>query len=257
MTAPCSERRERLHAYADGELPPREATECRDHVATCPGCAAALAEIAASRRLLAAEGLRWTAPAGLQRRVAAAIAEEAASSRRGKRYGLGRLLDRLGRWSLLPAAAALAASLLIQVIPQGPGDSLAQEVVAGHIRSLLADHLTDVATSDQHTVKPWFSGRVDFAPPVVDLADRQFPLVGGRADYLDGRVVAALVYRHGGHVINLFVWPAPPAPDHARTVDGYSLFAWSRAGLSFWAVSDAEPVVLEEFKDDFTARAPQ
>lgn len=253
--APCPDWRPMLHGLADDELDDEAARACRAHVAACAACATTLADIRALRARLSDPALRWSAPADLRRRIAETLARE--GGRQANRIRPWAILDRLGRWSLLPAAAALAASLLLQITPPASDMALPRDIVAGHIRSLLADHLTDVTTSDQHTVKPWFSGRVDFAPPVIDLADRRFPLVGGRADYLDGRVVAALVYGHGGHVINLFIWPGAPEPDRALGIDGYSLYGWSRAGLTFWAVSDLDPTVLQEFRDDYAARAPK
>jgi anti-sigma factor RsiW len=126
------------------------------------------------------------------------------------------------------------------------------------VRSTLAQHLVDVETSDRHTVKPWFNGKVDFAPPVFDLADAGFPLVGGRLDYLDDRVVAALVYRRNKHVVNLFVWPAKPDVLPARNVAppaGYSIVHWAAGGLQFWAVSDVEPRDLEAFHQAFAKAA--
>jgi anti-sigma factor RsiW len=132
-----------------------------------------------------------------------------------------------------------------------PGSSLEDELISSHVHSLLANHLTDVATSDQHTVKPWFNGKIDFSPPVVDLKARGFPLVGGRVDYLKGRVVAALIYRRSGHVINLFIWPASGPSVPAGEREGYSLLNWSQAGLNFWAVSDLNEPELKQFQQDF------
>jgi anti-sigma factor RsiW len=155
------------------------------------------------------------------------------------------------QWLFVPSLAALAASLFLVLGPIQNHTSIQDEVVAGHVRSLLADHLTDVATSDQHTVKPWFNGKIDFSPPVVDLAPQGFPLVGGRVDYVHGRVVAALVYRRRGHLINVFVWPAPPGPATTTTRDGYNIENWSKDGLTFWAVSDAAADEISGFREAF------
>jgi anti-sigma factor RsiW len=166
-----------------------------------------------------------------------------------------RISGLVRQWLFIPSLAALAASLLLVFSPMQTRTSLQEEVIAGHVRSLLVDHLTDVATSDQHTVKPWFNGKIDFSPPVVDLAPQGFPLVGGRVDYLDGRVVAALVYKRHGHLINVFVWPAPAAASRISSRDGYNIENWSKDGLTFWAVSDTAADDLVRLREAFVQQS--
>jgi anti-sigma factor RsiW len=157
------------------------------------------------------------------------------------------------RW-LMPVAASAVVVLLAVFVAfnQGADNRLTEEVVSSHIRSRLAEHLTDVASSDQHTVKPWFAGKLDFAPPVADLKEQGFPLQGGRLDYLHNRVVAAEVYKRNDHVINLFVWPAAENRNTAKKLSaakGYNVISWENAGMSYCAVSELNPVELREFAD--------
>ena len=151
------------------------------------------------------------------------------------------------------AVGALAASLaLFAFIPQGEG--LEGQLVDAQARSLEAQHLVDIPTSDRHVVKPWFNGKIDFAPPVIDLKDQGYPLVGGRLDRIDGRRVAALVFRHGPHTINLFIWPGDgPASPALEQKDGYNLVHWGAGGLTFWAISDVDASGLTGFQQAYAA----
>lgn len=164
-------------------------------------------------------------------------------------------------WLALAAAVVFAAIIAWNMLPrlQRPGNDqfLATQLIASHVRSLMANHLTDVASSDQHTVKPWLDAKLDFAPAVVGLSSEGFPLIGGRLDYLDNRPVAALIYQRRKHFINLFVWPA--APDETRTPktithQGYQLLHWVDSDFNYWAVSDVNEKDLEAFKQQFEAQ---
>ena len=154
----------------------------------------------------------------------------------------------------LAASIALAVALSVIVVQRSGRDTVEAQIFASHVRSLQVDHLMDVASSDQHTVKPWFAGKLDFSPPVRDLREQGFPLEGGRLDYLDGRSVAALVYKRHQHVINVFVWPqSSTAAESASSRDGYNVLRWSEGGFAFWAISDLNPTELRELAADLRA----
>ena len=261
---PCSEWELMLHGFVDNELDAAHSLQIERHVATCPHCAQQLESLKTLKQRIAQPGVHWRTPDHVRAQVLAAVAQEAAMQARApanQQAARGfNLLEFVRRWLFVPSLAALAASLFLVVGPMNDRSSVSDEVVASHVRSLLVNHLTDVATSDQHTVKPWFNGKIDFAPPVVDLVREGFPLAGGRVDYIGGRVVAALVYKRQSHVINLFVWPAS-SDATATTVrsatsrDGYNLENWRAGGLNFWAVSDGNADDLARFRDAFADRA--
>ena len=238
----CREAEARLGAYLDGELDAARAAEVGAHLEGCAACAALLERHRALRAAIRSELPSYPAPDALRTRVQEAVREAA---------------PRLGaRRATLWRALAVAASALLVVAgtwkvasDRAAGTFLTEEVLAAHVRSLMPGHLTDVASTEQHTVKPWFDGRLDFAPPVVDEAAAGFPLVGGRLDYVGGRPVACLVYGRRLHRINVFVWPdrgGSGGPARAER-NGYYLKRWTRDGMTFWAVSDLNRAELESF----------
>jgi anti-sigma factor RsiW len=253
----CSNWSVALHGYIDYELDAAHAYAFEQHVATCAKCATELASYREMKMLLGKKEVRWPIPYGLHAKILGAIDAEASVPVSSRHVGMRRsslfsLLDFVRQWSFVPSFAALAAALLLVVMPPTQQNLVQEQLLSSHVRSLLVSHLTDVATSDQHTVKPWFNGKIDFSPPVVDLATEGFPLVGGRVDYVGGRVVAALVYRRHGHVINLFIWPSPESASvSAAERDGYSLLSWSKDGLIYWAVSDLAAAEIDKFRELF------
>jgi anti-sigma factor RsiW len=243
-----------VQAEFDGELDAAQAAALAAHRTGCAICRAAAAELAQTRRLLA-DGLYQPLPGDARLRLLARL-RAAAPAPPQAAAPTATLAARLRDWWRLAAgfgagAACAAAVSLLLLAPAAP--SLTGEVVAAHIRALQPGHLDDVASSNQHTVKPWFDGRIDFAPPVKDLAASDYPLIGGRLDYLAGHPVAALVYRHAKHIIDLFIWPAAGTPSAPETAErqGYNIIHWSHQGMSFWAVSDLEPSLLRRFAEEW------
>lgn len=244
----CPDKSVLLHGMLDGELDVVGALAFEAHLKDCPACAAEYRRQQAIRAALRRPEMRDRAPDALRQRIEAMVP-------RPERWW--QRLMRGWRWGGAGAAALAMALALVVMLPRGD-DDLTRQLIDSHVRSLLAEHLTDVPSSDRHTVKPWFIGKIDVAPPVVDLGPQGFPLVGGRLDYLDRRVVAALVYRRREHVINLFVWPQPGTQDTAvamRTEEGYRLLHWTTSGLDFWAVSDVDLSDLEAFQAAYQAGA--
>jgi anti-sigma factor RsiW len=233
----CAQALPLLSAYFDRELDVAKSLEIAAHLRQCDRCSSTVRQHQALRSSMSSGALVFEPPVDLQWRVRKAVRHEV-----GPRSLLA--LSRW-RWAAIPAAAALAGVLSWSIAVQrggSAGESVElAELVSGHVRSLMADHLVDVATSDQHTVKPWFNGKVDFSPPVFDFAASGFPLIGGRVDYVGGRPVAVLVYKRSQHVVNVFISPVAKneteAPRHL-TFQGYHLTRRSEDGLTFWAISD-------------------
>jgi anti-sigma factor RsiW len=243
-----------VQAELDGELEVAEAAALATHRAQCPVCQAAAVDIAIARQAMHAD-LYKPAPEDMRARIIATLTlppPQTLVRAAVPRWRSWWNVCSAGAGFGLGAACAAVLALLVMV-PSDPG--LTEQIVAGHIRALQPGHLEDVQSSDQHTVKPWFDGRIDFAPPVKDLAAQRFPLIGGRLDYLAGRPVAALVYQRDKHIINLFVWPVAESstvpPPETTERHGYNLVHWTQNGMNFWAVSDLEANQLRDFMDDW------
>ena len=245
----CEEADILLHALMDGELDAGHAREVEEHIAGCPACAAQLAAYREMSQAIAAVDMKYTAPPALRRRIEASLPQPQvrAPSRRAVLRG----------FAFGSAVSAIAATGLVAIVLRDDDrQRIESEVVSAHLRSLQAGHLTDVISTDQHTVKPWFNGKLDVSPPVIDLTTQGFTLIGGRLDYVDARAIGAVVYRRRAHVINLFVAQTSNTEHHAakiETIQGFNIRRWSDRGLNFWAVSDLGADELAEFGDKFEA----
>jgi anti-sigma factor RsiW len=246
----CDEAAVLLHALIDGELDASHAREIETHAAGCARCAAELATTRELRQALNGASLHYTAPASLRGSIDRAVPSPTKiTSRRS-------LLTGFALGSLVSAAAA--AGVPFNIIRDERARRVMSEAVSAHLRSLQAEHLTDVLSSERHTVKPWFNGRIDLAPPVINLTGQGFTLIGGRLDYIDGKPVAAIVYRRRVHVINLFVMqetgPAPASPK-LEIIQGFNIVRWTDQGLNLLAISDLAQDELAEFQAKFEAAA--
>ncbi len=250
MDMDCRQTRNYMHAHLDRELDPVTAAGIEAHMRTCAACAQAYATQTALRSAVKKQAAYYTAPDALAARI------------RAKVDTAGPAKKTAPRWNWFPLAAAVAATAVITwtasvQVEQGSRDErIGEQVIAGHARAILTTHLTEVASSDQHTVKPWLSSKLDFSPPVTDLTTAGFPLAGGRLDYVDSRPVAALVYRHRQHVIDLFVWPdakAARSSMQASAKQGFNMLHWSDAGMTFWAISDVNAEDLKTFAETYAS----
>jgi anti-sigma factor RsiW len=242
----CDEAEVLLHALIDGELDAGHAREVENHIAGCSRCAAAFRDYREMSKAIAETGARYTAPAALRQRIALPQ-PQAAPNRRAVLRG----------FAMGSAVSALAATGLVAIVLRNDdAERIQAEVVSAHLRSLQAGHLTDVISTDQHTVKPWFNGKLDVSPPVIDLTAQGFTLIGGRLDYIDARAIGAVVYRRRQHIINLFVSQTASTEHRSpktQTMQGFNCRRWGDRGLNFWAVSDLGADELAEFVDKFEA----
>ena len=239
----CGVPGERVHAWLDGELSVEEAFEAQRHARECPECAAGYRSAVALREAIRGAGLAAIPPASLEARLRARLAAEALPARRG-----------VPAWAAVAAALVLGAALGTLLTPLREAirtRGLDEMLVTAHIRSLSEGPLTQVASSDQHTVKPWFAGKVDFSPKVKDLSADGFPLAGGRVDRIGGRTAAALAYGRAKHVIDLFVWVERAASPGSETlrVRGFNVVRWTEGDLAYAAVSDLNETDLLAFAD--------
>lgn len=246
----CQELTEILDALIDKELDPVQTLKAEQHLKQCPECARRFEEQKTLHNLLSNQSLYFEAPQSLSGQVRKAVRSTAKPQTKppSRRWDLSWLWPR----RLAPIAIAFLAMLLVvpALLTRSSENRLTGEIVSAHVRSLMADHLTDVVSSDQHTVKPWFNGKVTFSPPVPDLAAHDFPLIGGRLDVLDEQPVAAMIYQHRKHYINLFIWPgghSDTEPKKVLTQRGYNLIHWTQGGMNCWAVSDVNGTDLQQF----------
>jgi anti-sigma factor RsiW len=240
----CEESRPLIDFYLDGELDALRAAEFELHVRNCESCAPQIERASKLRAAIRESAPYFAAPATLKLKIREALRAEAGI----KESKTSRAESVAAWWRWTTAAASLAAVALLAIIvtpifhSRSAENQIAGEVLSSHVRSLMASHLTDVTSTDRHTVKPWFDGKIDFAPNVQDFAPQGFPLIGGRLDYIDHRTVAALVYQRRLHYINVFIWPSQSSTDAAakpETREGYNILHWRKSGMEYWAVTDA------------------
>ena len=240
----CPETKNLLNAYVDGELDSGGSLSVENHLQRCDSCLTEVQHLRALATAIESGGLRFKAPQRLKRNVKTAI-RAANSGKSSSFWGW--------RWTTAFASAVVVVILGWTAITHWTRSSeeglLVNDIVSSHIRSMMANHITDVVSSDSHTVKPWFGGKLDYSPPTKDLAEQGFPLTGGRLDYFNGRPVAALVYRRNQHFINLFVWPSNKTDIQQKeqlTRQGYNVIHWAQEGMTYWLVSDLNLTELNE-----------
>jgi anti-sigma factor RsiW len=237
----CAAAKSLLEPFLDEELDAPQRAQVAEHLARCASCAEMHAQLLELRTAIRSQAPYYRAPAGLRERIRFSVRQA------------GRPADGTWRWIAIAAAILLVVSAAWNVAlfrsHNSSANVIAQNVLSSHVRSLIGAHLLDVPSTDRHTVKPWFNGKLDFSPDVRDFAAQGFPLIGGRVDYVGDRQVAALVYQRRQHVINLFTWPSA-APDSPAELmrNGYHVIHWNSAGMAWWAVSDLNADELRQFE---------
>ena len=267
----CDEATKLMDGYLDGELDPLTSQKIEQHLRDCHKCEQAYEAHTALSHAISRGAPYYKAPNELRQRVHSSLLDTIGAKDIRSAARENQLLVKRPRaerrfvpsempwnWLALAAAIILTAVIISSLLPRlkqpGSDQFLATQLIASHVRSLMANHLTDVSSSDQHTVKPWLDAKLDFAPAVVDLSGQGFPLIGGRLDYLDNRPVAALVYQRRKHFINLFVWPTAAGDSKKQelvTRQGYHLLHWIDGDFTYWAVSDVNASDLQNFKQLF------
>ncbi len=267
----CEEATKLMDGYLDSELDPITSQKIEQHLRECPKCDQAYKIHGSLIRVIGNATPYYKAPAELREQIQSSLRDAVGAKDKGGSGQPGQLsvprpqgerrpvLSQVP-WNWLALAAAIMSGALITAVflprmrPPNADQFLATQLIASHVRSLMANHLMDVPSSDQHTVKPWLDAKLDFAAPVADLSSQGFPLIGGRLDYLNNHSVAALVYQKRKHFINLFIWPTTPEDSTAQTMverEGYHLVHWSDGDFTYWAVSDVNPSDLQNFKQLF------
>ncbi len=242
----CEQAKILIDAYIDNELDIANSMQVEQHIRTCQSCSSAYKNYLVIQSALKDESMFFTPPPDLKAKITASI-----KSTEKKQTGFKTSI--LG-WRGAAAVFAVAAVILLIVIlfrtPASQEEQVTEQIVNNHMRSLMPNHLTDVQNSDQHTVKPWFNGKLDFSPPVADLSTQGFTLIGGRIDFISGQPVAAIVYQRKSHYINLFFWFSDNKEDvtkKASVTRGYNVIRWVKGNRNYWAVSDINLTELDEF----------
>jgi anti-sigma factor RsiW len=240
----CKETKPLLNAYVDGELDSAGSPAVETHMRGCASCLGEVESLHALASAIENGSLRFKAPAHLKRKVQGA-------TRAAKPPARSSFFD--WRWASVLASVVLVAAVTWTTTTHWTRSAsetlLVNDIVSSHVRSMMANHVTDVASSNSHTVKPWFSGKLDYSPPTKDFTEQGYRLIGGRLDYLDNRPVAALVYQRSQHFINLFVWPSndsASAKEQQLARQGYNLIHWNQSGTTYWLVSELNLPELEE-----------